>query len=109
MNVYQSLRSSQLFRVLVLHLGSADEPLVITLNTYVLTDVPPYEALSYHWGTGTGHTITCKGAKLDIKEHLHRALRAPRRADEDSLLWVDALCINQDALDKRSAQVQPMR
>jgi tetratricopeptide (TPR) repeat protein len=75
-----------------------------------------YVALSYTWGSarpGDGLTadpickIFCDGKELYITQNLFDALSVLRMAP-NTLLWVDAICINQKDLDERSSQVALM-
>jgi hypothetical protein len=75
--------------------------------------IPTFFAISYVWGNPKrAHEITIDGKKLGITENLHGALRDSQR-DPMSLghfnVWADAICINQDDLAERSAQVFLMR
>ncbi|KAF5572780.1 heterokaryon incompatibility protein [Fusarium pseudoanthophilum] len=69
----------------------------------------PYEALSYSWGSqSTPHEILVDGKTLLITESLYEALWHMRRPDEDRMLWVDALCIDQNNIKERGHQVNRM-
>lgn len=75
-----------------------------------------YEALSYTWGAGeitecaqvesndqgTGRTT------LGMRPNLSSALRHLRLPSETRVLWIDAMCINQEDLQERSEQVKRM-
>ena len=86
----------------------------IFLTTKLLTeeDIPEYEALSYTWGSSGFRTNILVGrsrlSTLSITRNLAIALRYLRYRDRPRVLWVDALCINQQDLGERSAQVQRM-
>ncbi|KAI1298675.1 heterokaryon incompatibility protein-domain-containing protein [Xylaria venustula] len=78
-------------------------------------DIMDYEAVSYTWGSVAhgiffievhGETIT----KLSIGYNLYKLLLDLRQPFEDRILWVDAICINQDEKDtsERNHQVQQM-
>ncbi|KAJ9604371.1 hypothetical protein H2200_011205 [Cladophialophora chaetospira] len=70
----------------------------------------PYEALSYTWGSiERKANITVNSFSLPITENLHEALRHLRIGAEDRILWVDAICIDQDNVNERGHQVQLMR
>jgi hypothetical protein len=72
-------------------------------------DIIPYEALSYSWGSQrTPHEILVDGKTLLITESLYEALWHLRRPDEDRILWVDALCIDQNNIKERGHQVNRM-
>jgi hypothetical protein len=71
--------------------------------------VPPFEALSYTWGTSISHNpMTVNGHPLTVTENLDVALRHLRHATESRSLWVDALCINQEDIEERNSQIQLM-
>ncbi|EWY80672.1 hypothetical protein FOYG_16605 [Fusarium oxysporum NRRL 32931] len=74
-----------------------------------LNDIIPYEALSYSWGSqSTPHEIIVDEKTLSITESLYEALWHLRRPDEDRMLWVDALCIDQNNIKERGHQVNRM-
>lgn len=76
-----------------------------------------YEALSYTWG---GDIITDEGyvrdredsgkpcMTLGLRPNLAFALRNLRHSDETRVLWIDAICINQDDIKERNEQVKRM-
>lgn len=70
-----------------------------------------YEALSYVWGSPDQQRepISLNDAHLEIYESLHRVLVDLRCRDKGRLLWIDAVCINQDDRDERNSQVMLMR
>ncbi|KAI3556624.1 hypothetical protein CABS03_00904 [Colletotrichum abscissum] len=79
--------------------------------------VPPYEALSYSWGTANDEEfihITDPAsthntpAWLRIRKNLATALRHLRYADQPRTLWIDAICINQANVEERGRQVKRM-
>lgn len=68
-----------------------------------------YEALSYTWGgTSRPLSISLNGEEFAVTENLHAALEHLRHEDEDRILWIDAVCINQDDRTERGHQVQQM-
>ncbi|KAG8533932.1 uncharacterized protein KY384_001673 [Bacidia gigantensis] len=77
-----------------------------------LDDVTSYAALSYCWGAPYfDHKIVCNGKMMAVTSNLHDALKRYREDYEghkESLLWVDALCINQADLIERNEQVRLM-
>jgi hypothetical protein len=72
-----------------------------------------FAALSYVWGdTADDRTIIVNDRIVYIRANLDVALRAFRDKCEFGdrfMLWVDAICINQDDLDERSRQIKMMR
>jgi hypothetical protein len=97
-------------RLLQLLPGSKEEPIkcgVVNINLY---DKPDYEALSYCWGN-PANTIRIHSGKeyIEVTRNLHDALVQLRNEDNSRILWVDAICINQDDHGERSQQVGIMR
>jgi Heterokaryon incompatibility protein (HET) len=101
------------------------EPLRGTLTNYFLPSdelrrrerfrrtvhLPVYDALSYVWGDPSRtHEIWIEGRVLKITASLHGALtQLVDFAQTDQCIWADAICINQDDLEERSAQVLLIR
>ncbi|KAI0433969.1 heterokaryon incompatibility protein-domain-containing protein [Xylaria sp. FL1042] len=74
-----------------------------------LTNPPPYTAISYAWGDADDkRSIQIGKTKISVAVSLFGALDAIRKREEDVLVWVDALCIDQQNRDERSKQVQLM-
>ncbi|KAK3504442.1 heterokaryon incompatibility protein-domain-containing protein [Neurospora crassa] len=70
----------------------------------------PYEALSYCWGDSPqAYEITVNERKKHVNQNLHMALLALRQPDQDRLLWIDAICIDQDNHKEKGHQVGQMR
>ncbi|KAL2059835.1 hypothetical protein VTL71DRAFT_9990 [Oculimacula yallundae] len=59
--------------------------------------------------TDSGGQILCDGQEVHIGAELRDALRRIRLPDKERLLWIDALCINQQDVNERNSQVQNMR
>ncbi|KAJ4991558.1 heterokaryon incompatibility protein [Stagonosporopsis vannaccii] len=98
----------------LLHLEPAPfaDDIKVRLETVSLDDVPNYEALSYAWGTMPSPLPVLVDVChfLTITENLDWALRCLRyRSQYNRVLWIDALCINQNDLEERKHQVQLMR
>ncbi|KAH7378041.1 heterokaryon incompatibility protein-domain-containing protein [Cadophora sp. MPI-SDFR-AT-0126] len=65
---------------------------------------------SYTWGTPyPRHHITIDSYSMSVNPALHIALSHLRYSNEPRILWVDALCINQEDLKEREEQVTQMR
>jgi len=73
--------------------------------------VVSYEALSYCWGDNAAvkTPILCNGARLEITRNLKSALQHLREEEKVRVLWIDAICINQDDPIEREEQVSHMR
>jgi hypothetical protein len=101
------------------------EPVQATLTNYFLPSdelrqrqrfwrtvhLPAYDALSYVWGDPSRtHEIWIGGRVLKITASLHAALmQLMDFSPINQYVWVDAICINQEDLEERSAQVPLMR
>ncbi|KAJ1715353.1 hypothetical protein NYO67_2463 [Aspergillus flavus] len=89
------------------------------LFTYDLTEAEGgkhlYEALSYVWsgdeeGSAEKHKeIILHGHTVPITANLHAALVNLRDHQLERVLWVDAICINQDDMDEKNQQIPLMR
>ncbi|KAM0261945.1 hypothetical protein ACHAQJ_001949 [Trichoderma viride] len=112
--VYKPLRDSQCVRFLILQPGSGSDPLVGSLQVGSLDSadieqLPPYEAISYVWGTGGRQfKFICDGDTLPLTQSIHDALSRVRLPDQPRRLWADQICINQENLEERSKQVRLM-
>lgn len=110
--IYPSYSLLQDSQIRLLHLKPAtdsDTPIRCSFTTVSLADSPCYEALSYVWGDSAHlNTVNLEGFGVAISSNLFQALCRLRRRDADRILWVDAVCINQDDIDERSRQVSLM-
>ena len=104
---YQALLPiSNAIRPLQIHPAeTVTDPISCDLINVSLDDKPKYAALSYTWGKPIfDHFITCNHQRLGITAHLSLALRRLWKT-KWPLLWVDAICINQNDIPERSQQV----
>ncbi|KAL9619448.1 MAG: hypothetical protein Q9160_005959 [Pyrenula sp. 1 TL-2023] len=137
--VYEPLRSPRSFRLLSIWPDADDAPLHVQLNETQLDNSPTYTALSYVWGTsearqdlficdcnpkirknayslsrwfrreGREAEHSCVYTRfLKIRDNVLNALRWFRK-NGIRKVWIDAVCINQEDLDERAAQVTIMR
>jgi hypothetical protein len=93
-------------------------PLTATLLPIQIDQAPPYQALSYCWGTaGTSSTIYVNDHALSITHSLAEALLVLRTSSavvDGSTsnfvdLWIDQICIDQTNLEERGQQVGIMK
>ncbi|KAF2204156.1 hypothetical protein GQ43DRAFT_365222 [Delitschia confertaspora ATCC 74209] len=74
-----------------------------------LKNPPHYLAISYAWGdAGDTRKIQLEGTGISVAVSLYGALEVLRKKREAVLVWVDALCIDQQNRDERTQQVQLM-
>ncbi|KAF1823473.1 uncharacterized protein K489DRAFT_318262 [Dissoconium aciculare CBS 342.82] len=68
-----------------------------------------YDALSYTWGASKRtKSIMCNGRRLAVTPTLIEALHHFRHPDHEVILWIDQLCICQERVLERNAQVNLM-
>jgi len=99
------------FRLLRLHSGTIQTPIHCTLfDAYLNPElIIPYEALSYTWGgTEKPNSVILNERSFDVTANLHSALQHLRYENEERILWIDAICINQENLEERGHQVSHM-
>ncbi|KAK0732162.1 heterokaryon incompatibility protein-domain-containing protein [Lasiosphaeris hirsuta] len=88
-----------------------DEAIVCRLSVVALASPGYYEGLSYHW-SGSDKTILVNDLQIPVTGNLFNALAALRYADRPRVLWVDAVCIDQQSNGpdgEKSEQIKLMR
>ncbi|KAG4436464.1 hypothetical protein IFR05_008049 [Cadophora sp. M221] len=81
------------------------------LHTTITAAADRYEALSYVWGDASSReeiTVGSSGATLSVTTNCACAIRNLRYPDRETLVWIDALCINQEDIAERNSQVALM-
>ncbi|KAK4551410.1 hypothetical protein LTR86_011176 [Recurvomyces mirabilis] len=93
-------------RLLELLPGETTDP-VCAEPLHVSLDKPlRYETISYVWGDPTRtEPIFLSDRELLVPKNTVAALRRMRTLDAPRLLWIDAVCINQDDVQERGKQV----
>lgn len=108
--LYTTLPSATSIRLLRLHHGADGDPVSCSLE--IIEDylsAPPYHALSYCWGDQNDLVeVMNNGKPLAVTKNLHAALLRLRQRGQSGLVWVDALCINQEDISERNQQVSIM-
>jgi hypothetical protein len=114
---YSPLERPSDIRLLVLESGRKYGHINCRLLHVPLDYNPTYEALSYAWGDTSveGPYIFLNGKPFHIGVNLQAALlslcseniRAGVNAER--ILWIDAICINQNDIPERNEQVQKMK
>jgi hypothetical protein len=126
---FAPLPEGQFIRYLVLEPGRGDDPLVGSLHASHLDETPPFEAISYVWGTpvrdqvitcmvagaagdGTASPTAAPSAQLPsrrtilrVTPNLRDALRRVRNISTPRVLWADSICINQNDPREQGHQV----
>ncbi|KAM5368714.1 hypothetical protein ACJZ2D_009380 [Fusarium nematophilum] len=110
---YSPLAGPQNIRVLVLHPAlKAAQQIQCFFREISLQDDPAtvtYEALSYTWGAPQGtQPIQCEGGTILVTPNCEQALLHLRQKFKPRNLWIDAVCINQQATEEKNEQVTMM-
>lgn len=102
-------------RLICLPSSSSSSSKTLTIQTFPLDACPPYIALSYTWGPAlsfetpyTRHDrrpISLNGRPFLVLRNLYFALVQLYESRPGEYVWVDSICINQDSLEERAAQV----
>ncbi|KAK4448859.1 heterokaryon incompatibility protein-domain-containing protein [Podospora aff. communis PSN243] len=98
-------------RVLYLRGGNDLETIDCRLETADLSDPGlKFEALSYCWGSPEAglSPIYCNGKRFNVTKNLKMALNNLRPSQGERVLWVDAVCINQEDKEECARQVLKM-
>jgi len=103
--------SARQFRLFQLYADPFDAAIRGTLFEADLDDdAILYEAVSYSWGGyDLKASIEVDGRAYPVTQNLYEALRHIRRTDTDRILWLDAICINQENIKERGHQVGNMK
>lgn len=83
-----------------------DETIRLKFQIASLDEHPVFTAHSYCWGSQQDLI----GIRLDeqqflVTRNLEVALRYWRSEHEDLMIWVDAICINQDDMEEKQNQI----
>jgi hypothetical protein len=111
---YQPLKSPDVVRLMTLLPGEFSSEIRICLERKQFTEqpVPKFEALSYAWGSIVDPVNIFVGETgydtLFVTQNLAEALPYLRYREKPRVLWIDAICVNQQDLEERSSQVNRM-
>src|SRR4051812_35088652 len=103
---YTPMADENSIRLLHLEPGSDGTPLKASLSIHDLDRQFSYDALSYVWGTpdlNKSHSINEQ--ELRITHNLHIILCYLRYPERVRILWIDAICINQQDGTEKGPQV----
>ncbi|KAK5656924.1 hypothetical protein OQA88_3446 [Cercophora sp. LCS_1] len=85
-------------------------PIRLRIETTTLDNAGEYTCLSYTWGAPSPkRSIKVNGHDFSVRANLFSVLRRLQLPDKPRRLWIDAICINQDSIPERDAQVAMMR
>jgi Heterokaryon incompatibility protein (HET) len=106
---YSPLSAASQIRLVTISPGVWEDNIVCSLETTFLDGHGPYEALSYVWGDAeVRKPIVLNGQQFGVTANLELALRYLRR-DKPRVMWIDAICINQNDTEEKNSQVRLMR
>lgn len=107
---YDPLPSGTHIRLLKIRLDWLTRELVCKFKTVSLDRKPKYKAISYAWGDPTPvRTIKFSdGQSFPLSATLSDLFDSLRKSNDTSLVWIDALCINQKDDVEKAAQVSLM-
>jgi hypothetical protein len=100
-------------RLVILEPGPSSriyQPIIYCRLKHVpFSEKPKYEALSYTWGDESiKHRIVIDKRDFQVGINLINALTHLRHEKEERVLWIDALCINQQDVREKSSQISIM-
>ncbi|KAE8452759.1 hypothetical protein EG329_013031 [Mollisiaceae sp. DMI_Dod_QoI] len=75
-----------------------------------LNEAASYNTLSYTWGPPSAPQISIllNGNQFLVRENLWMALKRLKSVDAGMIIWIDAICINQESIQERNSQVPMM-
>lgn len=104
---YLPLENTEI-RILTIQLGLKSDPIICTLS-HTQIYATAYTALSYCWGDSNDSVpITVNNCIVPVTQNLFAAL-LELRWQAYTVIWVDALCINQADTTERNHQILRMR
>jgi hypothetical protein len=108
--IYQAFPlAGKQIRLLTIHPGGEDDPLKCALSLVDWNRAPPYEALSYAWGSTAGRQkMRLNDRIILVTQNLRNAVLSLRYLNRPRILWVDALCINQNSTLEKNHQIKLM-
>jgi hypothetical protein len=107
---YMPFSKNTTIRLLQLYSDSDDTALQGQLRHFEIEKSPSFRAISYAWGEQTlPQELLLEGKTLKITQSLNDVLQQIRRSNDDSWLWADAVCINQQDVQERGHQVKLMK
>jgi hypothetical protein len=110
-SIYESFCGAWLIRLLEIHPYGDDcsSSIHCSLTETSFTEDLKYVALSYTWGSQeTPCQIYVNDHEVHVGENLHMALCDLRLRDRSRIMWIDALCINQEDDEEKLFQIEQM-
>jgi hypothetical protein len=110
-SIYESvpLTDRKAIRLVSIEPGEGEDDIHCTLEVIRSNSAFKYSALSYRWGSPSDTVpIVLEGQTFQVTTNLEAALRQLRKPSTREVLWIDALCINQEDDKEKSFQVSLM-
>lgn len=110
-SIYDSvpLTDRKAIRLVSILPGGVEDDIHCTLEVIRSKTIFKYSALSYRWGSPSDTVpIVLEGQTFQVTTNLEAALRQFRKPRTREVLWIDALCINQEDDKEKSLQVSLM-
>ncbi|CAL3963569.1 unnamed protein product [Diplocarpon coronariae] len=107
-DIYHPLSPGETRFLIISPSSTISDPIICQLSNFNLEspEVLDYEALSYTWGDDeASHAISVNSSPFKIRSNLYEALRHLRDVEEARVIWIDSICINQDLIPERNAQL----
>jgi hypothetical protein len=94
----------------VLSDGTPQPPICCEIFHASLDEAPSYNTLSYTWGPPSAPQvpILIDGKQFLVRENLWMALKRFQSVSTEMIIWIDAICINQEDIRERNSQVPKM-
>jgi len=108
-------KRSDPIRLISLLPGDSSQTIYCRIEIVTLQECPRYEALSYQWGDSESkYAIVLRNEAGEewnhpVTDNLFAALQRLRKLKISRMLWVDAICINQQDDAEKNIQVAMMR
>jgi hypothetical protein len=85
-------------------------PVICSLHLAKIDSASKYETLSYCWGDAAAtESVSVNGVDILITKNLATALLMLRLPNESRIIWMDAICIDQNNVAEKNFQVPLMR
>ena len=109
-----SIPDQPVIRLLVIFAGLPQDPLLGVLVNEALdptgNQVPFWTAVSYAWeGQRPSETLLFDDQYLPITSNVAQIIRDLREPDQHIVVWIDAVCINQNDEDEKRSQIPIMQ
>jgi hypothetical protein len=106
---YRALLGKDDIRLFILSPGYEGSPLRGLLFHTSLKLAQNYRALSYVWGNTIHRSgLLTPDGHLSVTSNLYMALQQLRDTRESTILWIDAICINQKDNEEKAVQIRLM-